>query len=951
VSEETLHAEEFDAFFESVHGTKPFPWQSRLAREVCTTGRWPSALDLPTGAGKTAAIDIAVFHLAMEAGRGAERRACARILFVVDRRLVVDDAFLRAEKIAVRLKSGATPILRRVASALAHLAESPETPLACVRLRGGTPREPDWARTPSQPIVVVSTVDQVGSRLLFRGYGISESMRPIHAGLLGEDALWLLDEAHLAQPLVETVRGIRQLQSAVEGARPLEITTLSATQDEAAPELLSSEDRAHELLGRRLTASKQAELVLVKGANDFEEIAAQRAMLFSSVGGGPAGVVAVVVNRVASARRIFDLLTARTRREGDDGADVALLIGRSRDLDREANLATLLPRMRAQDKQAGRPLFVVATQTVEAGADLDFDALVTEIAPLDSLRQRFGRLNRMGREIETRAAIVARDSQVAGRAAADPLYGGALRSTWDLLTEKATKAGGKKAPTAIIEFGVAAADAWLPPRGDLERFLAPRQSAPLLLRAFVERWASTSTTPVDDPEVSLFLHGPERGPADVQIVWRADFRPEEGAELAIERIACCPPSSLEALSLPLGEVRRWLRGKAAGDITDLVASAEEDEEVGTDTDRLSLLRWCGEESERTELIHPARIRPGDLIIVPAATGGCDRWGWNPSCREPVTDVAERACAEHRHVEVLRLSVARLVPGSTAADELALQARLDAFRDTPDNEAIAELVEHAGVPAEWRVSYERGDGLRLLRSRASGHEGLPLAIVRRTRARAEPVTEDDRSSFATRRVLLADHSAGVRDHARRLAATAGFDEPRVEDLALAAFLHDAGKAERSFQLWLHGGDELSAASGHVLAKSGRLRLDRTARNRAGLPRGARHEVASLSFALAHPEFARARDPELVLWLIGTHHGWGRPFFPAVEWPPAGTSFATDLGDGRVQSAPALSAAELFGTWIVLRDRVQSRYGHWGLARMEAVLRLADHRRSQLEEEAR
>src|SRR3981081_520406 len=95
--------EDFSAFFKAVHGYEPFPWQALLAKRVVETGCWPRLLDLPTAAGKTAAIDVAIFHLACEAPRGLSRRAPLRMLFVIDRRIVVDAATERALKIAKAL--------------------------------------------------------------------------------------------------------------------------------------------------------------------------------------------------------------------------------------------------------------------------------------------------------------------------------------------------------------------------------------------------------------------------------------------------------------------------------------------------------------------------------------------------------------------------------------------------------------------------------------------------------------------------------------------------------------------------------------------------------------------------------------------------------------------------------------------------------------------------------
>jgi len=95
---------DFPRFFEAVYGYPPFPWQTALADKICREGWSVNALALPTAAGKTAVLDIAVFHLAVEAERPlAERRAPMRIWFVIDRRIVVDEVTQRAKMLAAAL--------------------------------------------------------------------------------------------------------------------------------------------------------------------------------------------------------------------------------------------------------------------------------------------------------------------------------------------------------------------------------------------------------------------------------------------------------------------------------------------------------------------------------------------------------------------------------------------------------------------------------------------------------------------------------------------------------------------------------------------------------------------------------------------------------------------------------------------------------------------------------
>ena len=123
-----------------------------------------------------------------------------------------------------------------------------DRPLPISTLRGRHADNREWMAGPAASAIVVGTVDMVGSRLLFEGYGVSRRMRPYAAGLLGCDTLVMLDEAHLARPFerllqaIEMGRGLSFENGADAGAGvfagpaacngfppPLRVLSLSAT--------------------------------------------------------------------------------------------------------------------------------------------------------------------------------------------------------------------------------------------------------------------------------------------------------------------------------------------------------------------------------------------------------------------------------------------------------------------------------------------------------------------------------------------------------------------------------------------------------------------------------------------------------------------------------------------------------------------------------------------------
>lgn len=978
-----LASDRFDEFFTALWGQdKPaFSWQRELAKRVLTNADkpWPDAIALPTASGKTACIDIAVFALAAQAERlisDSPLTAARRIFFVVDRRLIVDEAYARARTLAAKLRDAKSGILKEVADRLRLLARgepdgaADEEPLAVFELRGGMYRSEAWARSPLQPTVVASTVDQLGSRLLFRAYGRGPGMWPVYAGLVGNDSLILLDEAHCAQPFLRTLQAVARYRNWAKESLPTRFypVVMSATPPSGLEDVFRDEsdepaDPEH-VLGKRQLATKPTMMRVVekaKGKNALGELAEALVEVAESLVGDGRKAVVIFVNRVATARKAYKLL-AESHPER-----AVLLTGRMRPIDRDDTIAEQLKPLAANgsaERKLDQPVFVVATQTLEVGADLDFDALVTECASLDALRQRFGRLNRMGRPIEGRAAILIRADQ-SESSDDDPVYGAALAKTWAWLAKEAGKKG-------EIDFGISALSKHLPKGERLAELNAPTVNAPVMLPAHVDCWAQTSPQPEPSPDVALFLRGPERGAADVQVCWRADIdvQTPEAEAASREALVFCPPAAAECMPVPIGTFKRWMAGEAADDDSaDVEATAEGEAEARSEPrgEKKRVVRWRGRDDiETTD--DPKTIRPGDIVVIPVQNGGWEYLGDIP-CRAgatPTLDWGDRAHCQIRAKAQLRLHPAVLSQWpECAARDLLMGFATDAparYEEDPDGiaedlvGALKSVGDDDSVPS-WlrRIAAALADDSRLQRGiNLHPLAGLIVRGSRRLPAVEETADqfsdEDDASASGTVRVPLFEHLPGVAAYARRFAAGCGLPAPLVEAIERAGLLHDLGKADPRFQALLRNGNPWTGDI--LLAKSSDIPQGRAAYQRAlraaGYPEGGRHELLSVRLIENAPKLLPTDDAlkNLVLHLVACHHGYCRPFAPVVfderprqirlDFHGQTLIYSSDTGMERIDSG----VADRF--WYLVRQ-----YGWWGLAWLEAILRLADHRRSEAE----
>ena len=703
------------AHFRAIVGHAPYPWQRRLYAAL-VRGAVPDAVDIPTGLGKTACVLLALL------ARLENPLLPRRIVYVVDRRAVVDQT---AEVVrAWTMRIAALPALARAFDACA--AHPAEHPVGLGVLRGGLADDGAWRLDPARPAVLVGTVDMVGSRLLFSGYGDGRSRRAMHAGLLGHDAMVLLDEAHLAPAFAALLRDIARLQ----GSPEFRTMTLSATGVSGKAVLgLTGADFRWPAVRRRLNARKSPRFV--EAATQAERIRHIRAAALAH----PSGALAVFVERVADARRIARGLVAALGPES--GERVAVLTGTLRGHER-AMLTDGAVWRRFTHRERHPPdapsVYLVATAAGEVGVDLDADHAVMDLATLDSMIQRLGRVNRAG-EGDAKVTVVFTTREARGLRTVPTSYRerreAARAATLDALRRLSSLS--PKTLRGLDPDTVAACS-------------VPSARPAPLDAVVLEAFAATSAA-LPRPPVAVYLRGVSDEPHIAQcfLAWRRDVAELVGlGALALsEVLGFSPPRPQELARVPAGFARSLVQcaiERLGGAVLPLVV-------VGRDGEV-----FAG--AVRDEAALPSFEFA--TVVLPSAAGGLSAKGLpDADAQGPVEDVAD---TENRIRYVAPCPPEALPAWAGEAIEL----RVPLPGETDDGE------ERCFVFAKRRPD-----------------SGLHTDQRRLSRRAASAPTIDA-------------HCAEVAAAARRIATALGLPEDLVDALERAGRWHDRGKSRAVWQ---------------------------------------------------------------------------------------------------------------------------------------------------------
>lgn len=825
----------FNDAFRELTGHEPFPWQQALYERFISSraDNIPSSCNLPTGLGKTSVI--AVWLLARQVNRSLP----CRLVYVVNRRTVVDQTTEEVKQ---------------------YKKQRPD--LAVSTLRGEFVDNREWSADPSREAVICGTVDMIGSRLLFSGYGLGFRSKPLHAGFLGQDTLIVHDEAHLEPAFQRLLLAIQKEQQfgRFPDRYPLRVMELTATSRGEGEVFELTEEEKHPDF-KRADVAKPLRVVwerthakktirLHEERSELADELAELARAYESSG----CAILVFVRSVDDLRTILSILPKEQTQP---------LTGTMRgferdDLFRDPVFVRFLPKSsRPVDiLPAEGTVYLVCTSAGEVGVNISADHLVCDLSTFESMAQRFGRVNRFGLCDDTHIDIV----YPASFDDKDPPTAAARRKTLKLL--KSLK---DASPAALAE---------LNSEDRLDAF-APSPDTVETSDILFDAWSMTSVRGEmpGRPEVEPYLRGVhDWEPPQTKVGWRSEV-----AEISGELLEEYPAGDLlEVYPIKSHELLADQSDRVFKTLKRLVPNGDP-------------AIWIVDDDGNVEVTSWKRIIEGDkediqgvILLLSPQLGGLDKRGFftaSAGLDEGVSyDISEKWKIDGKLVRARSWwngeGIAPLVP-----DKMKTVARITTNNDNDEEDE---------PPRMW-YWFVRIDA-------------------------AEPDTRSNKS------YPLQPHLNDAREAADRIVAGLPL-EPEVRDaVILAAACHDLGKDRERWQSSVGNRDYPEVK----WAKSG----GRTADERLSY----RHEFGSLLDVRDEARFCQFSDDakDLVLHLIAAHHGRARPHFNSRE---------------RLDDKYSLEAIRDFSTEVPRRfARLQRKFGRWGLAYLESLVRCADYEAS-------
>lgn len=888
----------FDSKYKKLTGhEKPLSWQKRLYDEYLSKGQIPDQLDLPTGLGKTSVM--ALWLIARAEGINLPRR----LVYIVDRRAVVDQATHFAEQLR-----------ENISNELACKLGLGDTKLPISTLRGAFADNKLWLENPATPAIIVGTIDMIGSRLLFEGYGVSRRMRPFHAGLLGVDSLFVLDEAHLCPPFESLLTTIDSGSSTFGSLSkdekpndpPLHFLSLSATPHRINSRLsqtvfsLNNTGDRDNVVRKRLSAKKLLKFYEVDNKEKIQKLA--ECSVEYGVSKKPARVL-VYCNSRKDALKVKQEIDKQWKSRKKCEAISELMVGERRAYER-MNLEIWLREkgfLTSKEGDSKTTAFLIATSAGEVGIDLDADHMVCDLVSWERMVQRLGRVNRRANcghcayidvfsvnPEEPKNASSKKKEEYQSLVELNL----ALKEPFECLRSMGWEEDGrvKVSLDAILDLRSC--------KAILEKASTPSPLYPALTRPLLEAWSMTSLKEHSArPEVAPWLRGWTDEEPQTTVVWRK-YLPKQQNETSEQTISknmvskfftYAPIHSSERLEAETRVVLDWLLKRARNleenfnnELACIVIDRAGEKVTERTFGKLANISKKLKEQLERELADATIVV--DARLCGLSNGLLDE---KSEIEVPTADFSQ----EWQDIE-------------SEKDHWMVEFRIEQlFSSEEDDEGL----KVPDLDDQWKHIHTFET-----RFSKSGRVISGLAVFKWH----DTTNDEDARSVLSHPQLLKDHSKQVLKCVRTIVHQLGLRDDEIEAFEKAAEFHDEGK---NSELWQNAMNAPKDGNGPYAKTKGGGNLH--------LLRGYRHEFGSLVDVRERDLPRTTRD--LIMHLIASHHGYARPI----------------ISSEGCDAAPPSALKPIAGEASLRFAQLQKHYGPWGLAWREALFRAADHMASR------